>query len=118
MTGKQAVMVIFSVAALLGGVHAVVPTAAAQTTTSVSARAIQVIAVDTSDPIALELVFNDLETKVAYRTRFRDLPGGNDRDKLVQSFEDRSPIWVEMAIRRVDGKLWSFQMLRALGPAD
>lgn len=112
-------MVFLGVSALLGSAFSLVSrNAAAQTTKSVSARAIQVVDINASDPIELELVFIDLETKAAYRTRFRDSLGGDDRPKLVQSFEDRSPIWAEMAIQRADGKLWSFEILRALGPAD
>lgn len=118
MTGKQA-LVILGVSALLGSAPSFVSwTAAAEMTKSVGARAIQVVDINTSDPVELEFVFIDLETKVAVRARFRDSPDGDDRRKLVQAFEDRSAIWAEMTIQRSDGKLWSLEILRALGPAD
>jgi len=119
-TARQAAAVILGACAVLGSTCSLVSwQAAAQTSRSVIVRPIQVVEIDTSDPIALELAFVDLQTKIAYRTRFRDsLVGGDDRHKLVQSFEARGEIWVELAIQIADGKFRSVEILRTVAPPN
>jgi hypothetical protein len=119
MTGKQAVMIILGVSVLLGSTCSFVSWKAAAQTKSVIVRPIKVVEINTSDPIELEIVFIDLQTKTAYRTRFREsLFDGDDRHKLMQSFEERSEIWVELAIQTAEGKFRSIEILRTVAPAN
>lgn len=132
MPGKQAVAVILGVSALLGS-HAVLLEAAAQTPKSVidgteitpqeaevrttsRIRPVIVLDINTSE---LEIVFVDLETKISYRTRLRaSLLDGDDRHKLFRSLEERSEIWVEVALQGSKGNIRFMEVLRTTDPPN
>lgn len=78
---------------------------------------IRVVAINTSDPLDLNLVLMDPDTLVQHRIKFTDsLFAGPDRHKLFEALETRHSLWVELAIKEIGGEIRSVQLLRCIEP--
>jgi hypothetical protein len=80
----------------------------------------KVVDINTTDPLNLQIVLLDPSTDDQHRIRFKDdLFAGESRHQLFDALEKRSPLWVELAIREVDGEVRSVQLLRTINrPAN
>lgn len=76
---------------------------------------IKVVDINTSDPTDLSLILKEIDSTEEHRIKFKDdIFAGQHRKKLFDSLETRTPIWVELAIKQVDGEIRSVQLLRTL----
>lgn len=113
MAGWLAVVIILGMSALPGSAYS--------SEQYVVVRPIEILEINATDPTELQMVFVDLQTKTSYRTHFRDslsLFGGDLRQKLFQSFADRSEIWVELVIQTARGKFRSVEIVRTTEPPN
>ena len=82
-------------------------------------QAVRVVDINTEDPRDLQLVILDPTHGVQYRMKFPDtLFASEDRHKLFSSLENREPVWVELAVRSVEGEVRSVQLLRCVEEPD
>jgi hypothetical protein len=80
-------------------------------------QSVQVVNINTSDPYDLQIVIMDPRTKDQYKFRFKDdLFSGPSRERLFESLKNRTAIWVELALREIDGEIRSVQLLRTVDP--
>jgi hypothetical protein len=76
---------------------------------------VKVVDINTTDPHDLLIVLLDPSTDVQHRLRFKDdLFAGENRHKLFEALEKRSLLWVELAIKEIDGDIRSVQLLRTM----
>ncbi len=80
---------------------------------------VRVIDINTADERDLQIVLLDPKTGEEHRMKFTDtLFASDDRHKLFLALETREPIWVELAVRSVQGEVRSVQLLRCIDPPD
>jgi hypothetical protein len=59
----------------------------------------------------------DPETGAQHRIKFKNnLFSGPDRHKLFAALESRDPLWVELAVKEIEGELRVVQLLRTREP--
>jgi len=76
-------------------------------------RTMQVVAINTSDMSELQVVLMEPDTKNQHRIKFKDdIFAGAERHKLFEALENRKAIWVELAVKDVDGEMRVVQILR------
>jgi hypothetical protein len=76
---------------------------------------VKVVAINTTDPLDRQIVLLDPSTQSQHRMRFKDdLFAGASRHKLFEALEARSSLWVELAIKEVEGEIRSVQLLRTI----
>ena len=76
---------------------------------------VKVVDINTTDPLDLQIVLLDPSSDAQHRMKFKDdLFAGESRHKLFESLEKRSLIWVELAIKEIDGEVRSVQLLRTI----
>ncbi|UYO43895.1 hypothetical protein KQX63_21370 [Rhodopseudomonas palustris] len=77
---------------------------------------VKVVDINTTDPLDLQIVLLDPSSEVQHRIRFKDdLFAGESRHKLFNALEKRSLLWVELAVKEVDGEIRSVSLLRTIG---
>jgi hypothetical protein len=76
---------------------------------------VKVVDINTTDPSDLQIILWDPSSEVQHRIRFKDdLFAGEGRHKLFDALEKRTPLWVELAIKEIDGEIKSVQLLRTI----
>jgi hypothetical protein len=76
---------------------------------------VKVVDINTTDPSDLQIILFDPSSDAQHRIRFKDdLFAGEGRHKLFDALEQRSLLWVELAIKEVDGEIKSVQLLRTI----
>jgi hypothetical protein len=76
---------------------------------------VKVVAINTTDPLDLQIVLLDPSTHAQHRMKFKDdLFAGESRHKLFEALEKRSLLWVELAIKEAGGEVRSVQLLRTI----
>jgi hypothetical protein len=75
----------------------------------------KVVDINTTDAFDLQIVLLDPATDEQHRLRFKDdLFAGESRHRLFEALEKRTPLWVELAIKEIDGEVRSVQLLRTI----
>jgi len=75
----------------------------------------KVVDINTTDPFDLQIVLLDPTTDEQHRLRFKDdLFAEENRHRLFAALEKRTALWVELAIKEIDGEIRSVQLLRAM----
>ena len=78
---------------------------------------IKVVDINTSDPFDLQVVLVDPSRDAQYKIRLKDdLFAGPNRKALFAALEGREMIWVELAMREIEGEVKSVQLLRVIEP--
>jgi hypothetical protein len=76
---------------------------------------VKVVDINTTDPSDLQIILLEPSSDIQHRIRFKDdLFAGKGRHKLFDALEKRSPLWVELAIKEIDGEIKSVQLLRTI----
>jgi hypothetical protein len=76
---------------------------------------VKVVDINTTDPLDLQIILQDPSSDAQYRIRLKDdLFAGESRRKLFDALEGRSIIWVELAIKEIDGEIRSVQLNRTI----
>ena len=85
--------------------------------TKIIVEPMQVVDINTSDHFNLQVVLMEPETGAQHRITFKDnLFSGADRHKLFDALESRNPLWVELAVKEIEGELRVVQLLRTREP--
>ncbi|APO53862.1 hypothetical protein LUI11_01860 [Bradyrhizobium diazoefficiens] len=81
---------------------------------------VKVVDINTTDPLDLQIILLDPFSETQHRIKLKDdLFAGESRRKLFDALEKRTPLWVELAIKEIDGEVRSVQLLRTIErPAD
>jgi hypothetical protein len=81
------------------------------------AQRIKVVDINTADPFDLQIVLMDPVSSAQYRIRLKDdLFAGANRRALFDALESRDAIWVELAMKEIEGEIKSVQLLRVVDP--
>jgi hypothetical protein len=81
--------------------------------TKLVVQQVQVVDINTADPFDLQIVLMEPSTKQQHRIRFKDsLFAATDRHVLFDALEGRKTIWVELAVKEIDGETRNVQLLR------
>jgi hypothetical protein len=76
---------------------------------------VKVVDINTTDPSDLQIILLDPSSDAQHRIRFKDdLFAGEGRHKLFDALEKRTPLWVELAIKEIEGETKSVQLLRTI----
>lgn len=76
---------------------------------------VKVVDINTTDPLDLQIILLDPSTSIQHRIKFKDdLFAGEGRHKLFDALEKRSLLWVELAIKDIEGEIRSVQLLRTI----
>jgi hypothetical protein len=76
---------------------------------------VKVVDINTTDPFDLQIVLLDPSSDIQHRIKFKDdLFAGENRHKLFDALEKRATLWVELAVKEVDGEVRSVQLLRTI----
>lgn len=85
--------------------------------TSISIQRMRVVDINTDNPSDLQIVIKTPDGGEEYRIKLEDsLFAGPQRDKLFDALKSRNPIWVELALKEIDGEIRSVQLLRPVDP--
>jgi hypothetical protein len=76
---------------------------------------VKVVDINTTDPLDLQIILLDPFSDVQHRIKLKDdLFAGDSRRRLFDALERRTPLWVELAIKEIDGEIRSVQLLRTI----
>jgi hypothetical protein len=76
---------------------------------------VKVVDINTTDPFDLQIILSEPSSGVQHRIKFKDdLFAGEGRHRLFDALEKRSLLWVELAIKEIDGEVRSVQLLRTI----
>jgi hypothetical protein len=77
----------------------------------------RIVDINTADPADLQFVIMDPETRVQHRIKFTDsLFASPDRHRLFEALETRDAIWVELALKEIEGEIRQVHLLRCIDP--
>lgn len=77
----------------------------------------RVLDINTSDPMETSVLIATPDKRSQYRIKLTDtIFSADDRKAILAALDSREPIWMELAIREIDGEVKSVQMLRTTNP--
>lgn len=75
----------------------------------------RVVDINTSDPMDLQIILMNAASGVQHRIKLKnDLFAAANSHALFEALESRRPIWVELAMKEVEGEIKSVQLLRVI----
>jgi hypothetical protein len=87
--------------------------------TKIVIQQVKVVDINTTDPLDLQIVLMEPVTLAQHRIKFKDsLFAGADRHVLFEALENRKAIWVELAVKEIEGEIRSVQLLRTREAPD
>lgn len=76
---------------------------------------VRIIDINTDDPINISVVIRTDDEDGDHRVKFSDtLFADRDREKMFAALRTRSPLWIELSIKRADNEIRSVEILRVV----